>query len=592
MGVARAEPAPGPTPQAACGAGSLPETDIQGRVPASDYDDGRVEAGYTCNAALVGHEGGSGGFRVHRYVDAAGHECAYYDTSMIAGLSLLLSGDAGVAVLDMSDPSHPVRTTTLRTPAMLSPHESLSLNERRGLLAAIMGSPATAPGVVDIYDLTADCRYPALKSSSPVGVAGHEATFAPDGKTLYTTATGLPWVMALDVSHPAVPVPLWVMTSALVHGMNVSDDGTRLYGAVIASAGDPRIKTGLGIWDVSQVQNRVPNPTVPLVSALTWPNVSVPQTAIPITVSGHPYLVEIDEYAGTASSAPSAPVGAGRIIDIADDTAPFVLSNLRLKVNEPDARTGPQADDPGADNPGQGYAGHYCAVPKRTDPGIVACSFIISGLRVFDIHDPSRPAEVAYFNPPARSIGGAPAAAVASADATPGLFVCRIVTTAGLRSVGGETASAASSNPLADLTDKLSMGVIKGSFLSYYAMSAPAFVPERNEIWYSDGLSGFYAMRLTDGAWASTAAASPTAAVVGEQASGAAGSSGEAVGASAEVASSSATDVVSAAPDASPAGSARDVLARTGQPLPLALAAAAIAVGLLARRGRRGARSS
>ena len=29
-------------------------------------------------------------------------------------------------------------------------------------------------------------------------------------------------------------------------------------------------------------------------------------------------------------------------------------------------------------------------------------------------------------------------------------------------------------------------------------MSSPAFVPERNEIWYSDGLSGFYAVRLTN----------------------------------------------------------------------------------------------
>ena len=31
-------------------------------------------------------------------------------------------------------------------------------------------------------------------------------------------------------------------------------------------------------------------------------------------------------------------------------------------------------------------------------------------------------------------------------------------------------------------------------------MSSPSFVPERNEIWYSDGLSGFYAVRLTNGA--------------------------------------------------------------------------------------------
>jgi hypothetical protein len=34
-------------------------------------------------------------------------------------------------------------------------------------------------------------------------------------------------------------------------------------------------------------------------------------------------------------------------------------------------------------------------------------------------------------------------------------------------------------------------------------MSAPAFVPSRNEIWYTDGNSGFYVVRLTASAFAS-----------------------------------------------------------------------------------------
>ena len=34
---------------------------------------------------------------------------------------------------------------------------------------------------------------------------------------------------------------------------------------------------------------------------------------------------------------------------------------------------------------------------------------------------------------------------------------------------------------------------------SNWAMSSPSFVPERDEIWYSDGLSGFYAVRVTAG---------------------------------------------------------------------------------------------
>ena len=71
---------------------------------------------------------------------------------------------------------------------------------------------------------------------------------------------------------------------------------------------------------------------------------------------------------------------------------------------------------------------------------------ILSGLRVFDISDPYHPKEIAYFNAP-----------IADRGVDTGIFT--------------------SSN---------------------YAMSSPSFVPERNEIWYSDGFSGFYAVRLTN----------------------------------------------------------------------------------------------
>ena len=68
---------------------------------------------------------------------------------------------------------------------MLSPHESLSLNPKRGLLAAVLGNPATHPGLVSLYDVSQDCRHPKLQSTSPVARLGHESGFAPDGKTFY-----------------------------------------------------------------------------------------------------------------------------------------------------------------------------------------------------------------------------------------------------------------------------------------------------------------------------------------------------------------------------------------------------------------------
>jgi hypothetical protein len=93
----------------------------------------------------------------------------------------------------------------------------------------------------------------------------------------------------------------------------------------------------------------------------------------------------------------------------------------------------------------QGYAAHYCAAPRVVDPEIVACSFILSGLRIFNISDPLHPREVAYFNRPAP-------------DTLP-----------------------------------LKSGA--------YAMSAPAFDVAHHSVWYADGDSGFWDVKLTNGAW-------------------------------------------------------------------------------------------
>ena len=138
--------------------------------------------------------------------------------------------------------------------------------------------------------------------------------------------------------------------------------------------------------------------------------------------------------------------GGSDIGDIADETKPKVLSDLRLEVHNPE-HFAAIADDPGAAFIGQGYAGHYCNIPTRVNPDIVACSMIVSGLRVFDIRDPAKPKEIAYFNPPLQP------------RITPYLEA------------------------------------------SGYAMASPSFVPARKEIWYSDVYSGFYVVRLTNGVW-------------------------------------------------------------------------------------------
>jgi hypothetical protein len=129
-----------------------------------------------------------------------------------------------------------------------------------------------------------------------------------------------------------------------------------------------------------------------------------------------------------------------------------VISNIRLQVQQP-AEHAAAGSDPGAQSPVQGYAAHYCNIPTHVDPAIVACSMIASGLRVFDIRDLVHPKEIAYFVAP----------------------------------------------PTARLEN--------GTMSSDFAMSQPAFAPERREVWYTDGTSGLYVLRLAAAAW--PAAASP-----------------------------------------------------------------------------------
>jgi hypothetical protein len=190
----------------------------------------------------------------------------------------------------------------------------------------------------------------------------------------------------------------------------------------------------LDILDVSQIQARALAPQVSVISNLTWPSVSIPQVPVPFTVGRHPYLLEVDEF-----NKPTGEVGAARIIDIADDRHPFVTSNIRLEVHQPANRTGTdQQTDPGApESPYGGYTAHYCSIPRRDNPGLAACAFIGSGLRLFDIRDPKHPREVGYFNMPTS----------------------------------------------------------KGS----HAMAAPAWDPSGSQVWYSDSNSGFYAVQLTNG---------------------------------------------------------------------------------------------
>lgn len=435
-----------PVPVADCGPGSRPEPGIQGRVPKADFASGRYQQGYTCNTEAVANTGSGGGFKTIRYTDSQGNTCAFYDSGKLTDplglVTSLLGGGGGVLVLDMNDPARPRQTAALRSPAMLNPHESLLVNHERGLLIATLGTAATAPGFLDVYDVRTDCRKPKLLSSTLSALLGHETGLSPDGRTVYASST-IYSLVAIDIEDPRRPRTIFTQLGVQYHGMRLSDDGRTLYAAHIGEP-SPGLITGGGlrIHDVGQIQDRVRNPKAPRLASMTWHGSSIPQVAEPFTRDGHRYLLEVDEFVDLFSfdgllDIKNAPVGAARIINVDDPRNPFLVSDLRLAVHQPENHAGEQYRDPGAANPLQGYAGHYCSVPTRDEPDIAGCSMILSGLRLFDIRDVENPKEVGYFNMPAKSGG--------------------------------------------------------------YAMSQPAWDSANGTVWYTDTDTGFWNVRLTNG---------------------------------------------------------------------------------------------
>jgi hypothetical protein len=416
-------------------------------VPLADRTSGRSARGYRCNLELVGRWQGQGA----SWVSPSYRHCAYLPQAFP---SSLVAARRGVQVVSAADPRRPVLTATLTSPAFVGgPWESLKVNDRRGLLAGVMGGPIEGPAFFDVYDVARDCARPRLLNSVastdlalPANALGHEGDFAPDGRTYWATGGSGGVITAIDVADPARPRVLWTGFLGVVnHGLSLSEDGRTLYLSTISPE-------GLMVVDVSAVQDRRPLPVPRRIGALTWADGANGQHSVPVTWRGRPYLVFVDEQGQ----------GAVRVIDLHDPGAPRIVSRIRLEIHLPQ-----HAEVRSADTAGTGFFGydaHYCAVDRRTDPTLLACGMFQSGIRVFDVRDPRRAREVAYLNPPAQT--GRAAALPGSEHAQGG--------------VGGGPGGAAV------------------SLTADWCSSPPRFVG-RDQLWVTCQDNGLLVLRLTNG---------------------------------------------------------------------------------------------
>ncbi len=428
-------PIPLTVPKASCGSNDKPESALQGQVPAALRASGFK--GFNCNLELAGQSKGDGAnWQTTQFKDRAGHTCAYHGTAFTTANRT----NRGVPVIDITDPTKPTPTAYLTTVSMLDPWESLKVNERRQLLAADNanngGFGAGGPEI-DIYDLSGDCRFPQLLTSVAVGkadgstgivakVTGHEGAWAPDGLTYYwgdipSVSTGQ--YAAVDVTNPTRPKLLLTWTTGVVngnvHGFSISDDGNRGYfvslgsiggfGGAPDNVGDPNFvaTNGLLIYDLSEIQTRKANPKVKEIGRLLFKDGSVAQHTIPVKIGGKPYVVFVDEGgSGGATSAAQLkiacdakmpPFPMARIIDISDETKPKLTSRLMLEIHDPANCSSVVPDLNGLGT--FTYGSHYCSVDNKQNATTLACGYFNSGIRIFDIRNPERPREIAYYNP-------------------------------------------------------------------------------------------------------------------------------------------------------------------------------------------------
>jgi hypothetical protein len=395
-------------PKPTCRSSDRTESGLDGQTTAAEVASGANTRGFNCNTDLVGQYQGEGA----SWQLTAWKTCAYFDQAKNPSLT-----HPGTVVVDVHDPTNPTPTAWLSDVAMLDPWESLKVNPARQLLGGDQGTFGSPGPGFSIYDISADCAHPAVKSTvNIVGSLGHTGQWAPDGNTYYitTVAQTTASLVAVDTTDPTHPAGIAQYTppstlSPVFHDLEMSADGKTLYEATVGGFGPGPNLNGLIILDVSQVQNRVANPQISVIGSETWNDGSIiAQNALPIKIAGKPYILFTDEAgsAGFSNVCPDAGTvsytfGVPRLIDISDPTHPTTVSKLDMEVSDV-ANCAAALPTQGSARGSFGASCHYCNVDNVDDAKIAACNCFTAGLRLFDIRDPTNPREVGYYKAPAQ----------------------------------------------------------------------------------------------------------------------------------------------------------------------------------------------
>jgi hypothetical protein len=409
------------TSPALCGPGDTPEPGIQGEVPAGQT------ANYNCGVKLIGQLDRGGN------VQGIG-QCAY------------IRNGANVYVIDMRDPAKPVEVTSV---PVKSGSETMRVvvTDKRSVL--VSGS--------SVYDVS-DCLHPVLKGEIqwpplslpgvPVRLLPHDIRVNHAGTKVYgafgvweaditnlqdpSTWTVIdhrcelaaqvpgPWAevhklankanlsLCADSTHPnpmgannvlaASPLQGSLLWPTLVHSPDLNGDDTRLYvgdqagGTAALWAPVPKVR----IIDVTKSPFKILGEVEGAGHGLDW-----------FRVAGRDYVLHSNEGGSTgianqqnANGDPCKPYPRPQSLGwafeayISDVTRPEQAKNvsmLGLAINSPEFCDVRKAA-------GQDPWIAYHLIDNPLNAKFAMVNFGSAGLRIYDIREPTKPHEVAYFN--------------------------------------------------------------------------------------------------------------------------------------------------------------------------------------------------
>ena len=224
---------------------------------------------------------------------------------------------------------------------------------------AEMGTAATLPGVLEIYDVKTDCRHPKRLSTTLSSLFGHESGLCRDGKTFYAsgTAAGLrrhrhlrPAPPEDDLHQAQRPVPRPAALRRRQDAVRRAHRRARAARHHRRRAADPGRQRHPG----AQVEPEGQGPLRPEVAERLDPagGRAVHPGRPPVRPRGR--RVRGPVLRRGLSDLKQSPVGAARIINVDDPRHPRVVSNIRLAVHQPDAHSGRAEGGPGGLVPGPG----------------------------------------------------------------------------------------------------------------------------------------------------------------------------------------------------------------------------------------------